>query len=51
MFFGGLKMITSQALMKLSERLNHLREVGDTPYAFTFKTNFTELEAQRANFV
>ncbi|MEZ9534029.1 hypothetical protein BCT40_05820 [Vibrio lentus] len=28
------------------ERLDHLREVGDTPYAFTFKTNFTELEAQ-----
>lgn len=28
------------------ERLEHLREVGDTPYAFTFKTNFTELEAQ-----
>lgn len=27
------------------ERLDHLREVGDTPYAFTFKTNFTELEA------
>jgi len=24
------------------ERLEHLREVGDTPYAFTFKTNFTE---------
>ena len=28
------------------ERLDHLREVGDTPCAFTFKTNFTELEAQ-----
>ncbi|PMH28297.1 hypothetical protein BCU71_06965 [Vibrio lentus] len=28
------------------ERLDHLREKGDTPYAFTFKTNFTELEAQ-----
>ncbi|WP_192888698.1 DUF3291 domain-containing protein [Vibrio bathopelagicus] len=28
------------------ERLDHLRDVGDTPYAFTFKTNFTELEAQ-----
>lgn len=28
------------------ERLDHLKEVGDTPYAFTFKTNFTELEAQ-----
>ncbi|PMN54728.1 hypothetical protein BCT31_04010 [Vibrio lentus] len=28
------------------ERLEHLREVGDTPYAFTFKTNFTELGAQ-----
>ncbi|PMG44831.1 hypothetical protein BCU90_20080 [Vibrio lentus] len=28
------------------ERLDHLREVGDTPYAFTFKTNFIELEAQ-----
>lgn len=27
------------------ERLDHLRDVGDTPYAFTFKTNFTELEA------
>ncbi|MEZ9245156.1 DUF3291 domain-containing protein [Vibrio lentus] len=27
------------------ERLEHLREVGDTPYAFTFKTNFTEFEA------
>ncbi|WP_061008014.1 DUF3291 domain-containing protein [Vibrio sp. CUB2] len=23
------------------ERLKHLRENGDTPYAFTFKTNFT----------
>lgn len=23
------------------ERLQHLRENGDTPYAFTFKTNFT----------
>ncbi|MEZ8724277.1 DUF3291 domain-containing protein [Vibrio pomeroyi] len=23
------------------ERLEHLREIGDTPYAFTFKTNFT----------
>ena len=29
------------------ERLEHLREVGDTPYAFTFKTNFTELEAPK----
>lgn len=28
------------------ERLEHLRETGDSPYAFTFKTNFTELEAQ-----
>ncbi|CAH6917737.1 conserved hypothetical protein [Vibrio chagasii] len=29
------------------ERLEHLREVGDSPYAFTFKTNFTEEEAPR----
>ncbi|CDT76508.1 MULTISPECIES: DUF3291 domain-containing protein [Vibrio] len=29
------------------ERLEHLREVGDTPYAFTFKTNFTESEAPK----
>ncbi len=27
------------------KRLEHLREIGDTPYAFTFKTNFTESEA------
>ena len=29
------------------ERLDHLREVGDSPYAFTFKTNFTEEEVPR----
>ncbi|MEZ8368059.1 DUF3291 domain-containing protein [Vibrio splendidus] len=29
------------------ERLEHLREIGDTPYAFTFKTNFTESEAPK----
>jgi len=29
------------------ERLDHLREVGDFPYAFTFKTNFTEKEVPR----
>ena len=29
------------------ERLEHLREVGDTPYAFTFKANFTESEAPK----
>ncbi|MEZ8944171.1 MULTISPECIES: DUF3291 domain-containing protein [unclassified Vibrio] len=29
------------------ERLEHLRETGDTPYAFTFKTNFTESEAPK----
>ncbi|PMK08666.1 DUF3291 domain-containing protein [Vibrio splendidus] len=29
------------------ERLEHLREVGDTPYAFTFKTYFTESEAPK----
>ncbi|NVN83384.1 DUF3291 domain-containing protein [Vibrio sp. Scap16] len=29
------------------ERLEHLREKGDSPYAFTFKTNFTESEAPR----
>ncbi|WGS60530.1 DUF3291 domain-containing protein [Vibrio lentus] len=34
------------SLNEAIERLDHLREVGDTPYAFTFKTNFTELEAQ-----
>ncbi|OMO29973.1 hypothetical protein BH582_17600 [Vibrio sp. 10N.222.47.A9] len=28
-------------------RLEHLREIGDTPYAFTFKTNFTESEAPK----
>ncbi|MGF1827415.1 DUF3291 domain-containing protein [Vibrio splendidus] len=29
------------------ERLEHLREIGDSPYAFTFKTNFTESEAPK----
>ncbi|CAK1805475.1 DUF3291 domain-containing protein [Vibrio crassostreae] len=29
------------------ERLEHLREIGDTPYTFTFKTNFTESEAPK----
>ncbi|MEZ8123820.1 DUF3291 domain-containing protein [Vibrio splendidus] len=29
------------------QRLEHLREIGDTPYAFTFKTNFTESEAPK----
>ncbi|CAH6880637.1 conserved hypothetical protein [Vibrio chagasii] len=29
------------------ERLEHLREEGDSPYAFTFKTNFTDEEAPR----
>ncbi|MFS1442623.1 MULTISPECIES: DUF3291 domain-containing protein [unclassified Vibrio] len=29
------------------ERLEHLREIGDTPYAFTFKTNFTKSEAPK----
>ena len=29
------------------ERLEHLREIGDTPYAFTFKTNFSESEAPK----
>ncbi|RPF52467.1 DUF3291 domain-containing protein [Vibrio crassostreae] len=29
------------------ERLEHLREIGDTPYAFTFKTNFTESKAPK----
>lgn len=29
------------------ERLEHLREIGDTPYAFTFKTNFTQSEAPK----
>ncbi|CDT53318.1 conserved hypothetical protein [Vibrio coralliirubri] len=29
------------------ERLEHLREIGDMPYAFTFKTNFTESEAPK----
>ncbi|UPR48934.1 DUF3291 domain-containing protein [Vibrio splendidus] len=29
------------------ERLEHLREIGDTPYAFTFKTNFKESEAPK----
>ncbi|TOB51142.1 DUF3291 domain-containing protein, partial [Vibrio parahaemolyticus] len=25
-------------------RLQHLRDNGDTPFAFTFKTNFTEAD-------
>ncbi|OED81927.1 DUF3291 domain-containing protein [Vibrio splendidus] len=29
------------------ERLEHLREIGDTPYAFTFKTNFTASEVPK----
>ncbi|MFA0671586.1 DUF3291 domain-containing protein [Vibrio splendidus] len=29
------------------KRLEHLREIGDTPYAFTFKTNFTASEAPK----
>ncbi|MFA0311520.1 hypothetical protein BH581_19820 [Vibrio splendidus] len=29
------------------ERLERLREIGDTPYAFTFKTNFTASEAPK----
>ncbi|MEL0608834.1 MULTISPECIES: DUF3291 domain-containing protein [Vibrio] len=29
------------------ERLEHLREIGDSPYAFTFKTNFTASEAPK----
>ncbi|MCW4443861.1 DUF3291 domain-containing protein [Vibrio splendidus] len=29
------------------ERLEHLREIGDTPNAFTFKTNFTDSEAPK----
>ncbi|MEZ9520330.1 DUF3291 domain-containing protein [Vibrio splendidus] len=29
------------------ERLEHLRETGDTPYAFTFKTNFTASEVPK----
>ncbi|MEZ8408840.1 DUF3291 domain-containing protein [Vibrio splendidus] len=29
------------------KRLEHLREIGDTPYAFTFKTNFTKSEAPK----
>ncbi|MEZ9700939.1 DUF3291 domain-containing protein [Vibrio sp. 10N.261.46.E12] len=29
------------------ERLQYLREMGDSPYAFTFKTNFTESEAPK----
>ena len=28
------------------ERLDYLRENGDTAYAFTFKSNFTEVESQ-----
>ncbi|UOE79683.1 DUF3291 domain-containing protein [Vibrio splendidus] len=35
------------ALEEAIERLEHLREIGDTPYAFTFKTNFTESEAPK----
>ncbi|UPR50737.1 DUF3291 domain-containing protein [Vibrio cyclitrophicus] len=34
-------------LAEAIERLEHLREIGDTPYAFTFKTNFTESEAPK----
>ncbi|MEZ8575517.1 DUF3291 domain-containing protein [Vibrio splendidus] len=29
------------------ERLEHLREIGDTPYAFTFKTSFTASEVPK----
>ncbi|MEZ8114617.1 DUF3291 domain-containing protein [Vibrio splendidus] len=29
------------------ERLEYLRETGDTPYAFTFKTNFTASEVPK----
>ena len=29
------------SLSEAISRLNHLREHGDTPYAFSFKTNFT----------
>lgn len=29
-------------------RLEHLRNKGDTPYAFTFKTNFTAAEAPKS---
>ena len=29
------------------KRLEHLREIGDTPYAVTFETNFTESEAPK----
>ncbi|NOI91929.1 DUF3291 domain-containing protein [Vibrio splendidus] len=29
------------------ERLEHLRKIGDSPYAFTFKTNFTASEAPK----
>ncbi|MFA0612788.1 DUF3291 domain-containing protein [Vibrio splendidus] len=29
------------------KRLEHLRETGDTPYAFTFKTNFTASEVPK----
>ncbi|PTP92421.1 DUF3291 domain-containing protein [Vibrio splendidus] len=29
------------------KRLEHLREIGDTPYAFTFKTNFTASEVPK----
>ena len=29
------------------KRLEHLREIGGTPYAFTFKTKFTESEAPK----
>ncbi|MEG3222191.1 DUF3291 domain-containing protein [Vibrio gigantis] len=35
------------ALEEAIERLEHLRETGDTPYAFTFKTNFTASEAPK----
>ncbi|ROR26876.1 uncharacterized protein DUF3291 [Vibrio crassostreae] len=33
------------SLDEVIERLEYLREMGDSPYAFTFKTNFTESEA------
>ncbi|SBT11915.1 DUF3291 domain-containing protein [Vibrio celticus] len=34
-------------LEEATERLEHLREIGDTPYAFTFKTNFTSSEVPK----
>ncbi|ALU42102.1 MULTISPECIES: DUF3291 domain-containing protein [Pseudoalteromonas] len=33
-------------LNEAKERLEHLRKMGDTAYAFTFKANFTESEAK-----